>query len=600
MRSLPFRNLNIKRQYRYKLKERIGVKINTGLDTETYKGFCKLICRDDGEYKEVTDIFDALKFLSNPYFNGKLNWFYNIKFDFESIIKYLPDKELYDLYHDHHINYYAYRISYLNGKFLSIRLKNTSNTFYDMFNFLEISLNNAAKKYLHQEKKEGIDAPKLNTSKEYWRKNHDLIITYCRHDALLTKQLADYFWSIFYQKLSYAPSRPFSKGKLSEEYFLSRCYIPTINDIPKIALEYAYKNYSGGRFELLKRGFFPEAYSYDIKSAYPYQMTQLYDYSLGEWTKVNTMDKNCDIGFYHCKVESLEPYFSPFLIKVGMLSLYPNGKFYQYLNSDEIKFIRKNFPHIKITILSGVECILFKERQPFKSEIERLYKWKESEKDEDIKYCVKIVLNALYGKTWQKVNNNTGRLFNPIWASLITSRTRLKILEMALKSPENIIDMLTDSISSTSLINTPKNPKMGDFSLDFTGKSVNIMCGVYTLWNDKKVKRRNRSFTVSKKIFKDSFNLMMEMDTDKEDKFLLYMLESLKRSTKYKYVRTRPYHLGECLIQTKKKNPSMINIWYKEKKDININGDKKREWIRPFKNGLDALKNNINSYPLKF
>jgi len=66
------------------------------------------------------------------------------------------------------------------------------------------------------------------------------------------------------------------------------------------------------------------------------------------------------------------------------------------------------------------------------AESNKLYDWKERENDPDIKYCVKIILNSLYGKTIQVVGdeNKTGKLFNQMYTSLITVGTRIKLEEL--------------------------------------------------------------------------------------------------------------------------------------------------------------------------
>jgi hypothetical protein len=57
MPKVNFDNLNIKFQKRYKNKG-FTMKSNTGLDTETYEGFVKLICDDSGRSSEINNIDD--------------------------------------------------------------------------------------------------------------------------------------------------------------------------------------------------------------------------------------------------------------------------------------------------------------------------------------------------------------------------------------------------------------------------------------------------------------------------------------------------------------------------------------------------------------
>ena len=586
--------LTIAYQRRYR-NQGFKLKLNTGLDTETYHGYAKLICDDVGNFKEVDDFEQILQFLTKERFRNNFNWFFNIKFDFESIIKYLDKDELIELYTEHKLTHYAYEIKYIDRKFFSITLKGNSRYyFYDMFGFVETSLNNAAKKYLEEEKLTDIvDSKRLNTDLKYWYDNRENIIKYCIKDAELTKRVADYFWGLVYKNMDYYPKRPFSKGKIAEEYFLSKCYIPTINDLPKKVLEFSYNSYLGGRFELLKKGYFPKCYSYDIKSAYPSIIANLIDYSKGKWFKCKNgkINKDAYTGYYFCYIDCLELIFSPFTKKIQGLSVYPNGKFKQYLTKKEIEFYRNNFDSIDIKIIDGVEFFADEILTPFKDEILKLYEWKEREKDADVKYAVKIFMNAFYGKTIQKSGdlNLTGKVFNPLWATDITSETRLKLFLLMIQNPNAIIGTSTDSVHSTEPLTVPSNPQLGDFNKDFEGEGVYVMSDVYYLWNTKtgKSKDKIRGFSLSKT--KDTVDIKMP---------LTKILKTMKNDTLYHYETERPYHLGECLLHTKKRTLYDLNMFAKVPKTINVNGDKKRIWKTEFKNGLDCLKRNISSMPI--
>jgi hypothetical protein len=591
MKKKPFDILNIIFQKRFK-NEGFTKKENTGIDTETYHGFVKLICDDSGRHKDINNFDEIIKFLTHVRFKSKFNWFYNIKFDFESIIKYLDYGDLLTLYKDKKLQYNNFTITYIDKKFFAITKDNNYYYFYDMFGFLDTSLKKASDKFLHDKKMSDIvDSKQLNINLDYWSKNYDNIVKYCIKDAELTKRLADYFWNIVYDNMNYYPKRPFSKGKIAEEYFLSTCYIPTINSIPKQVLKFAYNSYFGGRFELLKKGYFPKIYSYDRKSAYPAEMVKLIDFSKGKWLEVESVSEHAYTGFYQCKIEANETFFSPFLQKIGELSIYPNGKFNQFLTKQEIDFIRLYFENSVISIVKGYEFFPSELVYPLKSEIERLYAWKEKEVDEDIKYCVKIFMNSLYGKTIQVSGDHhrTGKIFNPIYASLITSGTRIKLMNLALQSPDNIIMFSTDSIHSSAPLSIPNKPLLGDFAKDFEGEGVYVMSDVYNIWNTQKNKVKNKL---------RGFALAVEKDIDADVimlKDILYNMET----DEYKYTTSRPYHLGECLLHRKVRRIEDLNIFGDVPKSIKINGDIKRHWFDTFKNGKECLKKQINSLPLK-
>ena len=571
-------------------------KENMGIDTETYKGYAKLICDNEGNYKFLDSFDDVLQFLTQKRFEQKFNWFFNIRFDFEALIKYLDYGELVELYNESTLQYNEhFSIDYIPSKFFSINFNHKNFHFYDMHNFLEMSLNKASETFLNDKKMSDIvDSAQLNLNSDYWEQNRENIIKYCIKDAELTKRLADYFWNIIYERLNFNPKRPMSKGKLSEEYFLQICNIPTINGIDYKVLKTAYNSFYGGHFEILKRGYFDHVYTYDIKSAYPAEIAALIDYSKGKWEKVKKIDENAHSGFYSCRIEAMEEYFSPFKQKLGNekvgLNIYPNGRFKQYLTKEEILFYESRFPNSSIKIDFGYEFTPKELAYPFKSEIERLYSWKDKETDADIKYCVKIIMNSLYGKFIQVSGkmNETGRLFNPIYAAKITAGARIKILDLALQNPDSIISFSTDSVSSTKPLKVTDNPKLGDFAKDFEGEGVFIMSDVYNLWNTEtnKVKSKLRGFALAK-----------TKDLEEKEVYLKDILSNLN-SDKYEYSTNRPYHLGECLLHCKKRRVEDLNIFGEQKKTIDINGDTKRVWEKDFKTGKDCLKEAHDSLPL--
>ncbi len=595
MSHVQFQFLNIRKQKRFK---NMGFKRkeNTGLDTETYKGYARLICSNDGDYKFLESFDDVLQFLTQNKFRGKYNWFFNIRFDFEALIKYLDYGELVDLYNNKKLMYNQFfTIEYLPSKYFSIKDTHNNNYyFYDMHNFLEMSLQKASTEFLKDSKlSDIINSKQLNINDNYWNENRENIIKYCIQDADLTKRLADYFWNIIYTNINFNPKLPLSKGKLSEEYFLHKCKIPTINTIPFDCLNTAYNAFYGGHFEILKRGYFDHVYSLDIKSAYPSEIANLINYSNGKWYRVKEMDENAHTGFYKCSIEAMEPYFSPFKQKIGGdagLNIYPNGRFTQYLTKKEVQFFESHFENSAIKINYGYEFEPKKIEYPFKEEIEQLYAWKEKETNPEIKYCVKIILNSLYGKFIQVSGseNQTGKLFNPIYAALITSGCRLKILNLALQSPDNIISFSTDSVISKKMLKTPDNPKLGEFSLDFSGEGVFIMSDIYNLWNTqtKKIKSKLRGFS-----------LATTKDYDGAEIYLKDILAGMN-GTEYEYFSERPYHLGECLLHIHKRKITDLNVFAKVKKKININGDDKRVWEKDFMRGKDCLTESHDSLPI--
>lgn len=600
--KFDFDELTIKKQRRYK-KKRMMRHENTGIDTETFEGKARLVCDSFGRAKLLENFDDVIAFLTYRGFKNKFNWFFNIRFDMEALIKHLPLETLRELHTVGSIDYGYYSVQYLSQKFLKIRdnIREESYCFYDINNFLSTSLNQASKEYLGKEKYDKIDSVRLNIDIDYWKENEEEIIHYCKIDAQLTKEVADYFWNLIDEHIHFLPSAPYSKGAYSQEYFLQTTNMPTINSLPIEVLKSAYLSYSGGRFEILKRGYFDKVYLYDINSAYPYQMASLPNYNYGEWFETDEFKPNCLSGFYYCTIEHLHPLISPFMQKISGLNVYPNGKFNQWMTQKEVEFVLSRFPNTDLSVSLGY---YFEENNlvyPLREKILELYKWKETEKDPVIRYCVKIILNSLYGKFIQTVGGKTGKIFNPIWAAEITANTRLQLLEVAMKNPSTVIGFSTDSIHS-QIPMVFKNPEfcgtnLGQFELDCQGEGIYIQSDVYSIKNEEKTKTRYRGFNLEK--MDNIEELKQEYSLSEKQKLSLYeVLKSIQGKTEFKYINSRPIHLGEILAQSKKRDLTQLNVWESVEKLIKINGDSKRIWDRNFINGRDALENNISSTPV--
>jgi DNA polymerase elongation subunit (family B) len=470
-------------------------------------------------------------------------------------------------------------------------------------NFIQGSLNELAKKYLDKEKIEDIDSPRLNVDLNYWKESYDKIIQYCIMDAKLTKELSDYFWDYMRESLNFNPYSPYSKGSISQEYFLYKCFIPTINhflqnEVTKDILRHAYYAYSGGRFELLRRGYFKDVYLYDLKSAYPSEISKLIDYSKGIWVKTKNPE-NYIKGFWYCNIEFFHDLISPFMQKISGLNVYPIGKFKQYLTKNEIEFILKNFKEVNIDPLSGygfvprqdLNGVPYLPYMPF-GLMEYVYRLKEEAVTEEKRNAQKIIANSLYGKFIQTVGGHTGKLFNPLWASEITANTRLKLLEVALTNNnlKHVIGFSTDSIFIDKPIQDKFiGSKMGEWELKFQGwNGIFLMTDIYSIKTVEGNEHKLRGFKIK-----------LKKEDKEEDWITVYnILNKLDKDLKFKYKITRPINLGECIIQNKVKNLSMLNIWKEDIKEININGDTKRIWEDDFHSGLEPIKIAHTSIPI--
>ena len=585
--SIDFEDLQFRRYTLKDLFRNLNHPIH-GLDTETYKGYAKLLAMEDGDYVLCSNIDEILRFLTQKKLRVHHNFYYNVRFDFQALFKYLPEKLLRELYFTSKTKYGDYKIKYIPKKLFRILYKKQSYLFYDLAQFYEVSLAKASKKYLNEKKnKENIDRTRLNVDLKYWKKREKDIIKYCISDASLTQKLGVFLQAELKAKLSFTPQKYISKASISKEYFRKRCKIPSISKVDLPVLSFAFNAYHGGRFEILKRGFFEYATLIDINSAYPYHIANLIDFTGYEWKRVRVCNEDATYGFYLCKV--FIPYidFAPYAFRLpNNNNIYPIGEHITFLTIEEIRAY-KNITSIKV--IEGYECKIDPPIYPFRETILKLYEWKLNTPKTDFRYdLVKKIMNSLYGVFYEKTKKGdkyrVGKFFNPIYASIITANTRIQLFKEALKYGKDVIGFATDSILINGKHSPPVSKKLGGWSIDGEGEAVVLRSGVYQI--KEKVKSRGLSH---------STNLLTP-----EGKFknIFEYIKGVSDRTKYKVILNRPVNLGEALIHTKKKSIADINVWQDFEYDVDINKDSKREWYDTFEYGKEIFERNIDSTPI--
>ena len=559
-----------------------------GLDTETYHGYAKLITDSNDRKNFPHNIDDVLTFLTHKSLRNHHNFFFNIRFDFQAMMKYLDEKSLYELYMTSKLKYKDYKIKYIPKKLLSITKNNHVCKFYDVNNFYESSLGECATRYLGKEKNvEHIDRPRLNVDLQYWKDNIRDIVKYCISDSKLTKDLGVLLQQEVIRLFGFPAQQYLSKASLSKEYFRRKCVIPDIKKIPKTVLAFAFNSYHGGRFEIVKRGYFKYAELLDINSAYPYHISNLKDYSEGHWYEVSEPDFDSLYGFYLCEVDVPCDTFTPlsFVLDIDT-TIYPYGKFLTFMTKNEIISYDK---YMDIKVQEGCECHGKSEDKPFKDAMEKLYTYKKETPKIHYKYSlIKKVMNSLYGSFYEKnkIDNikYVGKLFNPVYATEITANTRIQLFEQAMKHANHVIGFATDSVLYDTSIDATTNNKMGGWGIDGSGETIVLRSGIYKIQD----KLKSRGFASKKKI-KTPYG---EFDS------IFDYIQSHPSLTEYKVWIERPVNLGEALLHSNKNSVKDINVWRRFPYKIDINRDVKRLWNDDFVGGGELFTKMIESSPI--
>lgn len=564
-----------------------------GIDTETLvSGDTFLWCDSLGNSLCFPSYSEVLTFLTNNSYQNKHCLFWNIKFDFDGLLRILPLSAQKEFLEFGECDVEGYNIRIIGKKSFQIRKGKKSFSFCDASPFFNhMPLDSAGKKYLGVGKNlEELGITRHNIEESYAKDHMVEYIRYCINDAVMTERLGQRFLDNL-KRLQVMPKNMISPAGMAEVYVRKNVQYPSIQFFTgkyERLLKHAYESYYGGRFELLKKGYFDKKmFVNDINSAYPFAMTQLQDPTVGEWKKVDRPHRDRPYQFIRGTFFIVQDTISPFpnRLKNGLI-VFPNGRIESTVTGEEFWFALDNnlIRHYEIK-----ECWEFTPSRavfPLQSMMERLYNYRKQLKAEgdELEQVVKIIINSTYGKMLQKVKKGNrykaGRLFNPVMGSYVTAKCRVQLLEQALKRQDDIVGFATDSIFSTKkLPGIPVNNRLGGWDEDKYKEALMIMSGVYSLKHKNPQKNKNavRGFT----------------------KKGVDWFEILKKNTKTSISmgRERPLHFNECM-RIKAYSPKQVNQWTYVPKEIDINGDLKRVWQKSWETCEEVWQGSQESTPL--
>lgn len=575
---------------RYALKKPKGGKYKTvvGLDTETLDGYARLITDSTGRALFSHDIGEYLDFLSYKEYRKTLNIFFNLRYDFQAVIKYLPMENITDLQLSNKTEWEDFIITYIPKKLFNLRKGHHTYTFYDIAQFYHTSLEAVGHKYLGMEKFiNPIDRVQLGTNAGYWEGKEDQIKEYCINDSVMTAKAGEVLRDAVKDIIGIYPKRWTSQATMSKYFFRYYCDIPEVRKIPKDVINMALKSYSGGRFETVIKGYIPKGYNIDINSAYPYEIQNLIDVTAGKWKRVRAASETAFYGFYLAKVNIPLMRISPlpYRSKSGLI-VYPVGKFYTYLSKREYEEYKDM---ADINILWGVEFYPDTLIYPFREAINKVYQYKKSTPKKDFRYSVsKIIMNALYGSFYEKHKEGdklrAGMLFNPVYASVITANTRVKLYDVIRDKQEGVISFATDGILMDYRPSIPYSRELGAWDIEKEADITIIKSGVYR-YGDK---TRSRGVRKVGKVntpyghYNDLWDYLIKQPLLKD----------------YPVLSNRPVQLGEVINFTKVYDKEDLNVFKEKVYNIDINKDNKRIWADVFNNGGEVFTKAIKSLPL--
>jgi|APSaa5957512535_1039671.scaffolds.fasta_scaffold04124_9 hypothetical protein len=551
------------------------------LDTETRHGNIFLIADSDGDWLDEITPHSVIKFLFRRKYENTWNFFYNLGYDAEVILKLLGD-ELFKYKYTRKLkfSFEGYSIEYYPNKALKIKKGHHSVSFYDIAQFYSTSLSSAYEKNIGVLPKQYLEMKNKRAEFSKWFYNHNKkkIRNYCVQDCVLTKELSEHWVSLFHDAFSFYPAKWPSSGYLAEKVLINQgVNLPKFDTIPYEIQDLAFRSYFGGRFEMIKRGFIGTAYLYDINSAYPYAISNLPDLSNGKWIRQKSIHKDAKLGFFKILANIPdEKYIPPFAFRANHSIVFPSGKFVTYCTLAELQACeRKTF----YRILEGYQFLPDSDIYPYKKFIENLYKTRLELKKQGnpLQAPIKIILNSIYGKTGQKVNHIMGNLFNPVIFAYITGFARAQLYNFVISQhlEKDVVAFATDSVCITKKLDVDSTV-LGEFSFDGTGDDVYYLQNGFYRFNGI-WKQRGLGKLGSKEI--------EHLETYEKNDKLYYKFNVLRNS-----------RLRSSIIQNKIADIGKIRPIERE---VNLNADRKRLWLGKILR-IDESMNNSMPISLNF
>ena len=508
---------------------------------------------------------------------------------------------------------------------------------------------------LNYQAKKHLDEGKLDFTKEqmallgslspegvqFTISNWDKIIQYAEKDSNLTARLA---WKMVrdFESEGVRMSRPYSPASVASRAALDRCDIPTMNDMIDSNLEdvlAAWTSAQGGHFESTGCGFVERVRGYDITSAYPHVMWWLPDITRGHWIGSFSGDDGVEDYFKRDYVQYQLSFFEAEVIFPPGLEIYPAAKksesagclmnpriVYGFFTGDEIMEFRRWGADIDIERWSAFlpdrdnepgEDVQDGVKYPFRPFIKVFYGGKlhqdnlkkagSPDYDPQKRSIYKLMINSLFGKTYQAILKDgirqTGQLWNPFYASTITAGCRMRIAEIIrMNDYQGVLSVATDGIifkhdrelivpeNSMPVIWDDKRINLGDWEFDGEGSLLLMMSGVYSI-----IKQTVENYSLvegiydSKNTFRGAYSLFLdyknqegELNQDFYGEDWVSFCERFSEETKVSRTEhlnptMRPYTLGEARVRS---DYTLVNQFRIVNVSITPNGDSnKRKWI---------------------
>ncbi len=271
-----------------------------------------------------------------------------------------------------------------------------------------------------------------------------------------------------------SPSNVFIRQKFDKEKY----NIPTMDDVPISVLQYADECVKGNYVEAFQRGYFEQAYDYDINSAYSFHASQLLDICRGNWVYSKEYQKSATYGFAKCEI-NIDDTISPVIFKAQDQNYTPCGLFETYLTKSEIDYINENIGYA--TVISG--WWWFKDERkaeyhPLAGMINWLYEKRRTSTGMMRDVIKRILTGAFYGMFLQKKHNLPGAHYLSIYGALIEANARLQVIDICRKYNVKPLAIVVDGVVTQKSLPIESSSELGSWRLSHQGRCIIVNSGL--------------------------------------------------------------------------------------------------------------------------
>lgn len=609
-----------------------SAKPNMAFDSETEEGYTRLIADSNGDKIALGSLKDYLTFLSHRNYRESVNWWYNLSYDQNSLLKFLDRDQRKEMIIKNQIDVEGFRISIIPNKELQIStlVKDEYNKdgsqkiarsifFYDLAQFYDFKPLKTLAKLVNMEKVEVEDISNINWQKyQIDATYHKLIIDRCVIDSKITKLLADKLTKEINKVVIVNKYK--SKATIARQYVLEN--LKKKLDLPDYGLLQASLDcFHAGHIETMTMGSFENIYNADINSAYPYAMSQLPS-TEGIYLRNRNYEPDAIYSYYKIIIDYHNDFSSPLWFAKGANNYHANGLFNTWITKPEYEFL----------ISSGFNPIIEKAYhlkktsqtiKPFENLINDLYERRmQAKREKDpIEKVIKVILNSMYGVTintvlkyeeseddtdiwivnayneivnYQKTFKATN-MYNPLFATQITALTRMKIFNDFKKYFKDINAISTDGIYLKRNPNSIKvSDGLGNYSLDKINKYILLGSGRYfSLDKDNKVENshsRFRGISINPTQMYGAMDINRDKKNIEVNKTKVIKLKESQKNSNYYKLSFSSFPLQQC------NQKDLFNTFQTTQKKINF-FEQRRKWFGEFETIQDIFDIQLTSRP---